>query len=981
MKSGIVGMLMLTLHAHLPYVRDDRHEPSMEERWLHEAVADSYLPLIDVMERLVRERVDFRLTISLSPTLLAMLEDPHLRKRTRSFLAKRTELAKKEVFRLWGSPEFGETARMYADRFRLLEELYDRLQGDLIGKLRRFQELGCVQLLASAATHAFLPLVKNDVALRAQLEAAVTEYRRHFGCAPAGIWLPECGYTPALEAHLQALGLRCFFVDAHALGASAAGAGAPVRTPGGACAFARDPEASAQVWDAKTGYPSDPDYREYYRDIGYDLGWGDAAEWSYIKPYMLPDGVRVHTGLKYHRVTGPGDAKAPYRPAQAAEKARQHAEHFLAGRAAEVQRQRAQLDAAGAPPVIVCAFDAELFGHWWHEGPQWLEAVLRGTARSRPEDDAAGVILQTTTPAEYVAEHPPLLETRPSVSSWGRGGYADVWLQPRTDWIYPLLHHAEDRMIAAADAHPEQHLLPDGKRRKLNQAARELLLAQSSDWAFMLGNDTFPAYAERRLRKHLEHVHVLLDGLTGHNEVINEQQQEQLQDAQSCLEQWERQAPFLPQLSYTLYHSKFAAVTRSIESRRAQKPDAAHSPDAEMHITAPAKLRILILAWEYPPHVIGGLSRAVCDLSRYLAKMGHAVHVVTCHTDGSPAYEIMEGVHVHRVLVLQSLKPIEFIDWVFQMNMAFGDHIQTLCHRGLTFDLIHAHDWLVYYAAKESHEALGLPLIATIHATEFGRNRGRLSNPMQKRIHDIEYKLTRSAQTVIVCSNAMSAEVKRLFQLPDAKVMVVPNGVDINPYESLQTASPEWIHGLDFAAEDRMLLYLGRLVYEKGVHLLIDAMKLIIKRIPNAKLVIAGEGPMKEALMKQAEGLGSRVCFTGFVENAEKRYVYREAEVCAFPSLYEPFGIVALEAMASEKPIVVADIGGLSEIVEHGVDGIKVPPGDAAALAVQITELMLQPDRGIKLAQAARRKAEATYQWPAIAASTAGAYYYLLRRS
>ncbi|UJF34389.1 glycoside hydrolase family 57 protein [Paenibacillus hexagrammi] len=429
----------------------------------------------------------------------------------RRHLVRLSELADREVLRVWGDPNFTPPAAMYQVRYKRLLQFYSRIEGDLIAKLRSLRDAGCIELITCTATHAFLPLIKNTAALRAQLETAVTEFRRYFGSSPAGIWLPECGYTPALEPHLQELGLRYFVVDAHAHacarlsagagmrassgsdeepgtdananacaalragtgsssddepgtdanadacaalragtgmrassssddepgtdanadacaalragtgmrassssddGAGATGSvgplltGKPLRTPGGACAFARDSEASAQVWSAEIGYPSDGDYRDYYRDIGYDLGSEGGAEWDYIKPYVLPDGKRIHTGFKYYRVTGPGvpgDAKAPYRPDAAALKAQQHAEHFIAARAEQLRRLAAQSGGAEAP-VIVCPYDAELFGHWWHEGPQWLEAVLRGLAATRSR--TTGVVVETTTLGSYAAAYP-----------------------------------------------------------------------------------------------------------------------------------------------------------------------------------------------------------------------------------------------------------------------------------------------------------------------------------------------------------------------------------------------------------------------------------------------------------------------------------------------------------------------------------------------------------------------------------------------
>ena len=547
-----------------------------------------------------------------------------------------------------------------------------------IGKFRSLRSTGCLELITCAATHAFLPLVKNDAALRAQLEAAVTEFRRHFGSAPAGIWLPECGYTPAVEPHLQALGLRYFVVDAHAHAQAViapqmqGAAGTPLRTQSGACAFARDLEAGAQVWSAEVGYPSDANYREYYRDIGYDLGHDGGAEWEYLKPYVLPDGARIHTGFKYYSVTGAatGDAKAPYHPARAAQKAQQDAEHFVASRVAQLRRLAKEREALALaagdraarpaePPVIVCPYDAELFGHWWYEGHQWLEAVLRGLAAARSNE---GVVVDTTTLGGYAAAHAPTTEASLPVSSWGRGGYAEVWLQPRSQWVHPLLHAAEDRMVLAAQKHPEPELLTKMQQRALNQAARELMLAQSSDWTFILDADTVTTYAANRIETHLSHFHKLLNGLetTASDKELSE-----------IVIPLERRSPFLPELHYRLFQtSPSISLNRSLNS-------------TSLNFSSNPKstpLRILMLAWEYPPRVIGGLARAVCDLSKHLAAFGHDVHVITCLAPDCLPYERSDGVHIHRVEVLQSTGAIHFLDWVFQMNMAF-----TRCHPPLNF--------------------------------------------------------------------------------------------------------------------------------------------------------------------------------------------------------------------------------------------------------------------------------------------------------
>ncbi|MDR6878553.1 1,4-alpha-glucan branching protein domain-containing protein [Bacillus sp. 3255] len=944
MRSDVHGYVALLLHAHIPYVRHDEATVTLEERWFFEAVADSYLPLIDMMDRLLEEGVPFRITLSLSPPLLAMLDDPRMQRRTRKHLATLCELAQREVIRLWGHADFGPVARSYADRYHRHLVLYDRLRGDLIGKFRSLSFSGCLELITCAATHAFLPLIKQDAALRAQLEAAVREFRRHFGSPPAGIWLPECGYTPAAEPHLKALGLRYFVVDAHAH--PAAGQGLPLRSPGGACVFARDHEAGAQVWSAESGYPGDADYREYYRDIGFDLGRDGGAEWEYLKPYVLPDGARVHTGFKYYRVTGSGDAKAPYHPARAAQKAQLHAEHFVASRVAQLSRIA---DGAAQPPVIVCPYDAELFGHWWHEGHQWLEAVLRGFAAQR---DAGVATIEMTTLGGYAAAHAPAAAAVLPESSWGRGGYAEVWLQPRSQWVQPLLHAAEDRMVLAAQRHRKPEPL---QLRALNQAVRELMLAQSSDWTFILDAETVTSYAVKRIKTHIDNFHNLLN-------LTEAEQDSAARELSELVIALEKKSPLLPEVDYRCF-----------------QPPSILAPSPSALPEGASRLRILMLAWEYPPRVIGGLARAVCGLSEALAADGHDVHVVTCLAPDCAPYEVADGVHVHRVEVLSAPGTLPFLDWVFQMNLAFTDTILRLSGQGVRFDIVHAHDWLVYHAAQECREALGVPLLATIHATEAGRNQGKLDTPVQKRIHQLEQQLTETSDHLIVCSQAMQQEVARLFQVPSHKVNLIPNGV--KPFRVTaadhQGDNPSLAQALSLVPGNppqRILAFLGRLVYEKGVHILLAAMSDVLHAVPEAKLIIAGAGPELGGLQELAAPLGDAVVFTGFLDDKDKGLLLHRAELCIFPSLYEPFGLVALEAMASRTPLIVSDTGGLSEIVEHEVTGITVSPGNAELLAAQIVRLLQHPSEGVRLASGALFEVTNRYRWEQIAAVTSGIY-------
>ena len=498
-SSAPAGFLCLVLHAHLPFVRHPEHEDFLEEDWLFEAITETYIPLLQIFETLEHDAADFRLTMSLTPSLIEMLNDPLLRRRYSRHLAQLCELAAMEVERTRHLPDFCETAQMYLERFtRARADYAKRWHGDLVGAFARLQAAGKLEIITCAATHGYLPLLRlNPAAVRAQIAVAVEHYTATFGRAPRGIWLPECGFYPGLDKVLKEFGLRFFFLDSHGIERAATppqfGVHAPLFCPSGVAAFGRDPAASQQVWSAEQGYPGDVNYREFYRDIGFDL------ELDYLRPYIHRDGLRINTGIKYHRITGRTEAKEPYVRAAALAKAAEHAVHFVAARQQQAEALRRQL---GRAPVIVAPYDAELFGHWWFEGPEWLAAVLRAFATQKK--------LQLVTPVDYLAAQPVQQLAMPAASSWGWKGHSEIWLNRQTDWIYPHLHHNADRMCALARRFPAARGL---KRRALNQAARELLLAQSSDWAFIISRGTFTNYAAQRTRGHLLASNELHDAL------------------------------------------------------------------------------------------------------------------------------------------------------------------------------------------------------------------------------------------------------------------------------------------------------------------------------------------------------------------------------------------------------------------------------------------------------------------------------------
>jgi 1,4-alpha-glucan branching enzyme len=496
------GYLALVLHAHLPFVRHPEVSYMMEENWLFEAITETYLPLLSLLRNAQDDDVPVRFTLSLTPTLCTMLGDDLLGERYRSHLAKLLELAEKEVDRTKGKKAFHRTAHMYLEKLSGYRHLYESyLQGDILGGFRYFQDIGMIEIITCGATHGFLPTMQiHPNAVRAQIAVAAESYRNIFNRSPLGIWLPECGYYPGLETVLHSEGLRYFFTESHGLLSADPppeyGVYAPVYCrEARVAAFARDSESSRAVWSAQEGYPGHPSYRDFYRDIGFDL------DIDYIKPYIDPIGIRINTGIKYHRITGSQQQKLPYEREEALRVAVEHAGNFMFNR----QRQAEYLHSImERPPVIVSPYDAELFGHWWYEGPEWLNFLFRKIAF---EQNTLALI----TPSDYLALYPDNQVCTPSFSSWGEGGYSDVWLHENNNWIYRHLHHMEELMIEAATQHPDE--APGLARRTLNQMARELMLAESSDWAFIMKTGTMVNYAVRRTREHIANFLRLHDDL------------------------------------------------------------------------------------------------------------------------------------------------------------------------------------------------------------------------------------------------------------------------------------------------------------------------------------------------------------------------------------------------------------------------------------------------------------------------------------
>ncbi len=495
------GYLLLALHAHLPFVRHPEHEDFLEERWLYEAMTETYIPLIEVYDRLLADGISFQMTMSVTPPLATMLGDPLLQERYKRHLDRLIELAEKEVERTKAEPSFHPLALHYRDKFHRARRVYENVYGrNLMNAFRKLQDAGCLEIITCAATHGYLPLMEPvSSSVRAQVTVACDHYEKVFGVRARGIWLPECGYYPGDDRILKENGLQYFFVDAHGIlhgePRPKYGVFAPLQTPAGMYAFGRDLESSKQVWSAEEGYPGDFEYREYYRDIGFDLPY------DYVRPYIHPDGFRINTGMKYFKITGPSNHKAPYLPDRARDKAAEHASNFMFNREKQVEFLFERLN---RKPVIVAPYDAELYGHWWYEGPQFLDFLIRKIA-------CDSQVIELATASSYLAVNPRHQPAEPAYSSWGYKGYSEVWLEGSNDWIYRHLHAASQKMQELAKRFERPN---EFERRALNQAARELLLAESSDWAFIMKTGTMVPYAVQRTRDHLLRFFRLYYGLS-----------------------------------------------------------------------------------------------------------------------------------------------------------------------------------------------------------------------------------------------------------------------------------------------------------------------------------------------------------------------------------------------------------------------------------------------------------------------------------
>ncbi|MFC0558096.1 1,4-alpha-glucan branching protein domain-containing protein [Halalkalibacter alkalisediminis] len=907
------GYYSLVLHAHLPYVRH-KEEGRLEERWLFEAITESYIPLL---WELNDTDIKGALTISFSPPVLEMLADPIIQERYLDYIIKTEELLQKEV-ELAKTIEEEELNDYYILRYQKIKKTFLDLNKNVLNGYRTLFNNGAISCITSAATHAFLPYVKTKAAIRSQVVEAIRCFQQHFGVKPKGFWLPECAIAPGIDRILVEEGITYSFVDEHAVITAdptpSKGSGSPIYSPHGLILFPRHTDLSSKVWSSTLGYPGDVDYREFYRDIAYE------RDWDYIKPYVHEE-VRIDTGIKHKRITGQGEEKDIYVPNWANGKVQAHAEHFLGAIEQEISEHGEQ---CYPPYLMMTPFDAELFGHWWFEGPEWIGQVLeKGQNR-----------IQFITPETYINRHYQDFDTaHVSFSTWGRNGYGHVWVNEKNEYLYRHHQRMETDLTAMVALFSQP---TDLEKRALKQMVREWMLAVSSDWAFIIDGQSAVQYAEERFSTHVSRFDAikekLIDGTIGDN----------------WLAVIEQGFPFLKDIDEQIFFSTHDAYVQS---------------NSEKYGIGNENRTILMLSWEFPPMMVGGLSRHVFDLSRALVKAGHEVHVVTSYVEGYPDYEVNQGVNVHRIKGLQP-ESEQFFDWVASLNLAMVQYINKLA-RKINFDIIHAHDWLVGVAATAMKRSLQVPLLATIHATEHGRNNG-IHSELQYEINQKEWELSYEADHVIVCSEYMENELKTIFSLPDEKVSVIPNGVDF------ELIKPQ-ISTYSLPANDAFTIFsVGRMVKEKGFQTVINAAAILKERNVNIRFVIAGKGPMLAEYQQQVRqrDLESHIDFLGFVSDEERNEWFYRCDATIFPSLYEPFGIVALEGLAAGKATLVSDTGGLSGIIRHEENGVKFLPGNEESLVTQVLYLYNHPILREALATQGLKDVKTRFDWGTIAGET-----------
>jgi len=521
--------ISIVLEAHLPLVRefnkDDDFSQAGEEGRFFEAVSETFLPLLEVLTRLENDHVPFRLALAISPIMCHMLNDEHLQKKYLAHIDKQIEFGRQELERTVGSGELNKLAEGYYNQIVDRRIAYtERYEQKLLKAFDFFRRKGKLEILASCATHAFLPFIShNSESLQAQMEIPVSGYRRHFGSCPQGFWLPELGWTSALEPYLRAYNYTYAIVNSHGLlfgnPMPKRGSFYPVKTPNGTFILARDLYSVREMEKIS----NNEIYRNNDRDVGYELPH------EIVSSFLSEEGERRRTGYKYWARNGQNTV---YNPQAASDKTLEYARAFLENTTARLEEASKHMEEA---PISVYAHNADYFGRFWHEGPQFIEALFRMAAGYRD--------LQFTSPSEYIFKQnlSSLQVVTPEFSSGGVNGYAETWLDVSNDWIYRHLYRSMERMTELAERFPDDSGL---KERALNQAAREILLAQDSDWPSHLYRQDSTEYARAQAENALRSFTTIYEAL-GSNYISTE-----------WLTTLERKHNIFPNINYRVFRRK-----------------------------------------------------------------------------------------------------------------------------------------------------------------------------------------------------------------------------------------------------------------------------------------------------------------------------------------------------------------------------------------------------------------------------------------
>lgn len=1036
------GELALVLHTHVPWLVGHGTWPVGEE-WLFQAWGTAWYPVTDMLCRLASEGHRDVLSLGVTPMVAAQVSHRRMRDEMGTWLGGQ----------MWRAEEQRRSALSYGSELAALGPfhwrhhadllaIHERVEaaGGLLAVWRTLADEGVIEILGGPATHPYLPLLSQPALVDAQLAAGQAGHAEWLGAPPTGMWPPELGYRPAgriadparpalqvdrhgtptlhrsgglvpgLETHYSRHGVDHVMVDGPTLIRAAGGtdrdwtvrptiAPHPVHASGhhpddivhdgvrigdsDVIAFARDLSVAYHVWSPTRGYPGHPDYLDFHARGAFDLH----PSW---------------------RITGTDVDmwdKQVYDPSRVAAAVAGHVDHFL-------DVVHSVTDPRDGALVVAAAYDTELFGHWWFEGPTWLEGVLR-----RVQADPN---LVTTTLASRARRRPPTRRLHLAESSWGLAKGHASWATPPTRPIWRRVRAGESDLVAAIQHANQPDRLPEDvaaaavavpATEALGPAVRAWSQLAASDWPFMVTRGSTPDYGLGRVEHHANELAAELATADP-----DPQAPPTSGDARTPPRSASAISTTTPPNPGVADASMSTKVIAAFVGAARATLDAAPSSRAQLRADLPASLahlqapaepgnaphtstssspgidgstgntarprRILVLSWEYPPRIMGGLGRHVDALTAALAHGGHEVVVITAAHDDAPSREVRDGVDVVRVGPANSLfDPREdLVPWVLDFNLRVQTAgMQVWSDTG--FDLVHAHDWLVGPAAVGLASTTGAPVVATLHATEHGRHQGHLPDDRSRWIHQVEWSLTNLATRVITCSEFMADQIVHLFNVDRPRLAVIPNGVQPDAASGTATqAASLRDHLLGTTSADRsepgdsdlLVACAGRLEWEKGVQDLVAALPRIQDvHAGRVHLAIAGVGSQCDELQAAVAEIGMRdqVTFLGFLSPARVATLHAAADVVAAPSLYEPFGMMALEATAAGTPIVVGDTGGLAELAAAGV-GVPVPPGDPDELARAIIR-MADPEQAAAVVTAGTRTL-ANHDWDLIARETAG---------